>query len=51
MGEWLKLVECKQTPGSIFTICDYTKIAYPIDSGFCLREIVTPHEKPIFIKR
>lgn len=51
MTEWMQLAECKQTPGPIFTIYDYTKIAYPIDSGFCLREIITSNEKANFIKR
>lgn len=49
MADWLRLVECKQTPTEIFTIFDYTKIAYLIDSGFCLREIVNDDEKPVFI--
>ena len=51
MTDWVQLVECKQTPGAVFTIYDYTKIAYPIDSGFCLREIVTSEVKPHFILR
>jgi hypothetical protein len=40
MSDWLKLVECKHTPSPLFTIFDYTKIVYPMDEGFCLREIV-----------
>ena len=51
MAHWLQLAECKQTPGPIFTIYDYTKIAYPIDSGFCIREIVIPNENATFILR
>ena len=41
MSDWMKLIECKQTPDHKFTIYDYTKIAYPIDSAICLREIMS----------
>lgn len=37
MSEWLKLIECKYTPSSLFTIYDYTKIVYPIDNNFYLK--------------
>ena len=49
MSDWMKLIECKQTPDHKFTIYDYTKIAYPIDSAICLREIMSEGEKPTFI--
>lgn len=49
MSEWMKLIECKQTPSPIFTIFDYTKIVYPIESALCIRQVVTSGEKPSFI--
>ena len=39
MNSWMKLTECRETPSSTFTLFDYTKIVYPIDSAFCVREI------------
>jgi hypothetical protein len=42
MSDNIKLVDCFYTPKQVFTIYDYTKIAYPVNNYICIREIVTP---------
>lgn len=49
MSDNFRVVECLHTPSSLFTIYDYTKIAYLAGSYLCLREVVNNDTKPSFI--
>ena len=50
MSESFKTVECLYTPTPLFTIYDYTKIAYIAGNYVCVREVVTNDIRPNFIK-
>jgi hypothetical protein len=50
MSDNFRTVECLYTPSHLFTIYDYTKIAYIAGSYLCIREVVTNDILPTFIK-
>ena len=50
MKDNFRIVEYLSTPSQLFSIYDYTKLAYLTDNYICIRELVTPDISPAFIK-
>lgn len=49
MSDNFRISECLHTPSSIFTIHDYTKLAYLVGGYVCVREVVSSESRPLFI--
>jgi hypothetical protein len=49
MSDNFRVSECLHTPSSIFTIHDYTKLAYLAGGYVCVREVVSSESRPLFL--
>jgi hypothetical protein len=49
MSDNFRVSECLHTPSSIFTIHDYTKLAYLAGGYVCVREVVSSDSRPLFL--